>query len=191
VLEERESHRRRVGEVLAALGAAAEEAGDLRAAVRYSREQLALDPLSQDAARALIGRLGRAGDRAGAVAAYRTLREALRRDLDIEPSPQTRALVEELRTEAPSPADARPGPALPTALTRADSGPLVGRRDPLERLRETLAAGQRGRRRDGDGRRRGRRGQDGADRGVPTGSRARPPPVTAPSWRSPASATDA
>jgi DNA-binding SARP family transcriptional activator len=57
VLEERDRHRERVGEVLAALGAAAEEAGDMHLAARYSREHVALDPLSEDAARGLIRRL--------------------------------------------------------------------------------------------------------------------------------------
>jgi DNA-binding SARP family transcriptional activator len=136
VLEERDRHRQSVGEVLAALGAAAEEAGDLQLATRYSREEVALDPLSEDAARALIRRLARTGDRATAVASYRTLRAALRRDLGIEPSVQTRALVQEIQSEAPSSAGAAPPPALPGALTRADSGPLVGRGDALARLRQ-------------------------------------------------------
>ena len=63
VLEERQAHRERMATLLGALGAAAEQAGDLDRAVGYARERLALDPLSEDAARVLIG-----GSRAPAIA---------------------------------------------------------------------------------------------------------------------------
>src|SRR4051812_14268654 len=94
VLEERQLHRERVAAVLGALGAACEEAGDIRRAVRYAREQLALDPLSEETARVLIVRLVRAGDRAAAIAVYVALRESLRRELGVGPSPETGTLVE-------------------------------------------------------------------------------------------------
>ena len=97
VLEARAAHRHRAGEVLAALAGAAEEGDDLRLAVHYSRERFALDPLSEEAARALIRRLARADDRASAVASYRALRTGLRRDLGIEPSAETRTLVRRSR----------------------------------------------------------------------------------------------
>jgi DNA-binding SARP family transcriptional activator/tetratricopeptide (TPR) repeat protein len=135
VLEERAAHRDRTGDVLAGLAVAAEESDDLRLAVRYSRERLALDPLSEEAAQALIRRLARAGDRASAVATYRTLREGLRRELGIQPSAETRALVEEIETEVPPHAASRLPPPLPPALWRADPVPMVGRDDALERLR--------------------------------------------------------
>jgi len=136
VLEERDRHRERVGQVLATLGATAEEAGDLHLAVRYSREHVALDPLSEDAARDLIRRLARTGDRAGAVASYRALRAALVRDLGIEPSAETRAIADEIQRDASPSAGAPRAPALPAALTRADAGPLVGRDDALAHLRQ-------------------------------------------------------
>ena len=135
VLEARAAHRHRAGEVLAALAGAAEEGDDLRLAVHYSRERFALDPLSEEAARALIRRLARAGDRASAVASYRALRTGLRRDLGIEPSAETRTLVEEIESDVPRDAALRPPPALPAALWRADFAPMVGRDDALERLR--------------------------------------------------------
>jgi DNA-binding SARP family transcriptional activator len=73
VLEERRAHRERVGELLAVVGEAAEHAGDLGAAVRHARRRLELDPVSEDAARTLMRRLARTGDRAAAVAAYEAL----------------------------------------------------------------------------------------------------------------------
>jgi DNA-binding SARP family transcriptional activator len=86
VLEERRAHRERVGELLAVVGEAAEHAGDLGAAVRHARRRLELDPVSEDAARTLMRRLARTGDRAAAVAAYEAFRSALRRDLGMAPS---------------------------------------------------------------------------------------------------------
>jgi len=74
VLEERQAHRDRVAELLAALGEAAEEAGDAEAAVHLARRRLDLDPASEDAARVLMRSLARAGDAAAAVAAYESFR---------------------------------------------------------------------------------------------------------------------
>ena len=59
VLEERQAHRDRVAGLLAALGEAAEEAGDAEAAVHLARRRLDLDPASEDAARVLMGSLAR------------------------------------------------------------------------------------------------------------------------------------
>src|SRR5581483_7380817 len=89
-----------------------------------------LDPLSEDAARALIHRLAAAGDRAAALAVYERLRDRLRTELSIAPSALTRELVAELRVE--------PGadrPPLPRALARPPRSPLAGRREELARLR--------------------------------------------------------
>ena len=129
VLEERRVHRDRVLELLAA----AESAGDQEAALRHARRRLELDPASEEAARVLMRRLAAGGDRAAAVAVYEELRTALRRDLGMAPSADTRALLEELRSGQ---ADRRPAP-LPDALARAEHGPLVGRRDALAALRAT------------------------------------------------------
>src|SRR5215204_249565 len=99
VLEERRLHRDRVEELLVALGDAAEASGDPEAAVGYARRRLELDPVSEDAARVLMQRLARSGDRAAAVAAYEAFRVALREGLGMTPSAETRALVEELRRD--------------------------------------------------------------------------------------------
>ena len=63
------------------------------------------------------------------------LRESLRRELGVAPSPETRTLVEAIRNELPSPATMRSPPAVPPMLTRSGRGPLVGRSDALDRLR--------------------------------------------------------
>ena len=133
MLEARQAHRERVAALLGALGAAAEQAGDLDRAVERARERLALDPLSEDAARVLIARLARTGDRASAVAVYQGLRESLRRELRLAPSPETRALVQEILEERDA-STVRSPPSLPAALTRGAQDPLVGRHRQLARL---------------------------------------------------------
>ena len=131
VLEARRTERERAGELLAALGEAAEAAGDLHAAVAHARRRLELDPVSEDGARVLMRRLALSGDRAAAVAAYETFRAGLQRELGMAPSGETRALAEQLREEQ---RDARPEAGalpLPHALAHGAQPPLVGRHEPL------------------------------------------------------------
>src|SRR4051812_8707461 len=75
VLAARDDLRERLARRLGALADAAEAAGDHAAAVRWSREQVALDPLSEERGRALVRRLAAVGDRAAALGAYERLRE--------------------------------------------------------------------------------------------------------------------
>jgi DNA-binding SARP family transcriptional activator len=141
VLDERSAHRSRVAELLAAAADAAEEAGDLDAAVQYARRRLELDPVSEDAVRALMRRLDRIGDSAAAVATYETFRSTLRRELGMAPSPETRDLVEELRSDGRGEeTSAGLAPPLPGALVLGEQAPLVGRHDELHAL---LSAWQR------------------------------------------------
>jgi DNA-binding SARP family transcriptional activator len=55
------------------------------------------DPLDEDAARNLMTSLGKQGDTAGAARVYRRLVDALRRELDVEPEPETVALHEKVK----------------------------------------------------------------------------------------------
>jgi DNA-binding SARP family transcriptional activator len=135
VLEARAMHRERVGELLAAAGDAAEAAGDLEAAVQHARRRLDLDPVSEEAARALMRRLAGAGDGAAAVAAYAAFRAALRRELGMAPSAETRALADELRAGRAGARSDAAGAPLPGALAGAERWPLVGRREQLAALR--------------------------------------------------------
>ena len=144
VLEERQAHRDRVGELLAALGDAAEEAGDTEAALQHARRRLDLDPVSEDAARALMRRLARAGDAAAAVAAYETFRAALRRELGMAPSAETRALADELRSDRRAAGEEDRRLPLPDALSRGEGGPLVGRGEQLAALRAAWARASAG-----------------------------------------------
>ena len=89
VLAERDTYRERLAARLGALADAAEAGGDGAAAVRLTREQVALDPYSEERGRALVRRLAAEGDRAAALAAHERLRERLRTGLGIAPSAET------------------------------------------------------------------------------------------------------
>src|SRR4051812_48516897 len=67
VLAARDDLRERLAARLGALADAADADGDPAAAVRWSRAQVALDPISEERARALMRRLAAAGDRAAAL----------------------------------------------------------------------------------------------------------------------------
>ena len=135
VHEERRLHRDRMGELLVALGGAAEAGGDAEVAVGYARRRLEVDPVSEDAVRVLMRRLARTGDRGAAVAAYEAFRVGLREGLGMAPSAETRALVEDLRTGPDTEGPETGGLPLPGALTRIEHAPLVGRRESLAQLR--------------------------------------------------------
>jgi class 3 adenylate cyclase/DNA-binding SARP family transcriptional activator len=97
VYEARETHRRDVHDLLGRLADEAESSGDLDAALDRNREQVALEPLSEEAQSNLIRRLATAGDRASALAAYKAYGARLRRDLGIAPSAGIRDMAEGVR----------------------------------------------------------------------------------------------
>jgi DNA-binding SARP family transcriptional activator len=121
VLAARDAHRERRADALAALADGHERAGDVRAAVAADRRRLALDPLDEPACRDLMRRLAAAGDRAGAMAAYARLRDRMRRDLALSPSPESRAAMLALRD---GPADASPADAAPPEGAQPDRAHL-------------------------------------------------------------------
>src|SRR3954468_13225394 len=91
----RDEHRELVAGMLAGLADAASGAEGLR----WAREVVRADPLSEDAVRRLMRLLAESGDRAAALAAYARLEERLRRELRVVPSRRTRELVAGIRDE--------------------------------------------------------------------------------------------
>jgi len=102
---------RRAAEVADRLSARAEKNGDLGFAIRWARRWTELAVHDETAWRRLLSLLDRAGDRAGALAAYDSLAHRLLEELQIAPSPETRALADRIRAR--------------TALIPGD-GPLDG-----------------------------------------------------------------
>ncbi len=71
-------------------------AGDHEAAARAARRLLAGDPTNEEACRALMHALEASGRRNAALEQYRACREALARQLGVEPEPATRELHDRL-----------------------------------------------------------------------------------------------
>jgi DNA-binding SARP family transcriptional activator/TolB-like protein len=92
-------------------------------AAYWGRRAVSLAPLDERLLRRLIKLLDRVGDRAGAVREYELFARRLDDALELEPSPETRALVEEVRARSQVP---------PDRVTAATAGRPAGR-EPEER----------------------------------------------------------
>ncbi len=142
----RDAHRELVVELLTRL--ADESSGD--AALRWTRELVRTDPLSENAARRLMRLYAAAGDPAAALTSFARLEDRLRRELRVLPSRRTRELAAEIRAGAGATAEqhatepacgGRAGTLgrLPRALSA--HGPFAGRDAELARVRALLGQG--------------------------------------------------
>ncbi len=121
------------------LAGIASASGDGNATVKYLRLVIQTDPLREQAQRALIQAFASVGDYGAAVQTHRELRLMLRRELNTDPDPQTRAVFQQIRMQARLPV--RPAPSvsllphsdpprqLPSPLTA-----LVGRKSEMEQI---------------------------------------------------------
>jgi DNA-binding SARP family transcriptional activator len=88
---------RRAVEAVRRLSTQAEEAGNLAGALAWARRLTELAAYDETGHQRLILLLDRSGDRAGALMAYEGLTARFREELEVEPSPETRALAEGIR----------------------------------------------------------------------------------------------
>lgn len=79
------------------LSEAADRAGNASEAARCGRDAVRLAPDDETGVRRLIGLLDRWGNRASALQTYDSFAHRLRRELDLEPAPETRVLMEAVR----------------------------------------------------------------------------------------------
>lgn len=132
LLLKREYVRQQALGALAQLTAHYMQQRDFEAALRYARRQLELDPWREEAHRQAMRALWQAGRRSEALAQYEAGKRALADQLGVEPSAETQALYQQIRSttsgEAPHTVDSRLKP-LPTSLTA-----FVGRERELEQL---------------------------------------------------------
>jgi DNA-binding SARP family transcriptional activator len=146
VLNAQDECREQVIALLENLAEAAEEAGNRRLAVKWTREALEHDRLREGTYRLLMKRLTAMGEPAQAVAAYRRCKSALQSEVGITPSAETRRLFDELRTSA----DVRPVAVIVSGKDRREvkaSADLIGREKELSQLRaawEAAASGHGG-----------------------------------------------
>lgn len=118
---------------------------DLPCAIAYAQRILHHDPLREDAVRDLIGLSYQAGDRAGALQAYQRFVRRLEEELGATPMPETRALYEAVRRNAPlpeiDPATSVVQPVAPCPHNLpAPLNAFVGRAQDLVALRDLIVA---------------------------------------------------
>lgn len=89
--------RARVSDIAWSLSSSAEAAGEWITAARHARRAVELAVDVEGAAQRLIRLLDRAGDRAAAMAEFERLSSVLDREFGIPPSPETSALIAEVR----------------------------------------------------------------------------------------------
>lgn len=100
VLPERAAREQAYLTALEKLAAHALQGAEPATAVGYLRRAVAEDPLRESAYRGLMRALAASGNHAAATESYRELRLRLHRELNAEPDAETRALFEEIRSEA-------------------------------------------------------------------------------------------
>ena len=99
LLGERTRFTQQLSDLLEAeLNNLAQSKADLKLKVSNFRRLIAFDPTHEGASRALMRALAELGERAQALREYERCRNALRKALDVEPSPETRALANAVRT---------------------------------------------------------------------------------------------
>jgi predicted ATPase/DNA-binding SARP family transcriptional activator len=123
----------------------AREEGLASAAVSWARRAVELSPGDEEAMRELLRLMASAGDRAGAVLTYEAFVRRLAAEPGVEPSPETRDLVQEIRGPQPRidaalPSTGGTGPTVDGtgATLPHPTSPLVGRDREVVRLLELL-----------------------------------------------------
>ncbi len=137
VLPEREALRTDYVNALYALVVEHRSRRQWASAIRRARVLLQADPWREDTVRQLMSVQYESGDRAGALQTYAEFRRRLRKEMAVDPMPETRALWERITSNAPLSELPRP-PSAPSSPSHTGASPpslpFVGRRRELERL---------------------------------------------------------
>lgn len=136
--DQREALYRRQLRALEQLATAREEQGDYDSARDYARMQIEHEPWREEAHRQLMRLLAVQGRRAEAFAQYQACKDILRAELDVEPSAETEALLNQvmdgsLLVQVPTP------PVRQTSELPRLPHPLVGREADMAALRRLLS----------------------------------------------------
>lgn len=94
---ERERVRERAAAAARSLVTRAEAEGHLSDATRWARRVVELQPDDESALRRVLGLLDRTGDRSGALRAYEEFVRRMAQEYELEPSPETQAMVQHIR----------------------------------------------------------------------------------------------
>jgi predicted ATPase/DNA-binding SARP family transcriptional activator len=138
----REQLERQASTALHQLAAKHVERGQYDRAGEYARRRVGLEPWNKGAHRQLMRALALSGQRSAALAQYEACRRALKKELDVEPGPETARLYQQIRDGALAAprqeVHEQTGVSqrrhnLPASLT-----PLIGRRSELAQLEALL-----------------------------------------------------
>lgn len=116
--------RRRAAQALWAIADQEALAGHSVTALDAARRARDLTPDDERGTRQLITLLDRLGDRAGALRVYQQLVDRLAREFDAEPSPETKAVGDALRSAVPAPAVER-SPSVNAVVPAAEAPPAT------------------------------------------------------------------
>jgi len=95
---ESEELRRQLAEALSILSEDYCALGEVDKAIPFARRLIALDPLNESAHRQLMEIYIQAGQHSAALKQYQTCEQILRKELNLDPQPETRALYKKIRT---------------------------------------------------------------------------------------------
>ena len=132
-LVKREGLRRLALDALHRLADYHERRGAHEQVLRYASRQLELDPWREEAHRQVMLALALSGQRSAALAQYETCRRVLADELHAEPSKETTALYEKIKTESREPEGEQHTSSLPVSIT-----PFIGREDELAEIARLL-----------------------------------------------------
>lgn len=140
-LDDERAHRRRAALAAArTLAERATRAGDLEAAVRWSRRAVAIDATDEGTVRGLLEALAAAGDLPGALDAYGDFARRLDADFGVKPSREMTRLVQALNERpaattaemrALTPAEVRGAAGVTGVVQTASAGAIPGGAAPL------------------------------------------------------------
>lgn len=135
----REDLDRRALQGLALLAEVYERRGEYALSRQTAQRILDIAPWDEQAHQQLIRLFALDGQRSAAQNQYRALRRMLREQLDMEPSAETAALLEQIRAAGPGPSPALLRfPAAPAGLP-AFPTPFIGREQELDEIADLLA----------------------------------------------------
>jgi hypothetical protein len=140
---ERELWGRRGMEVLVSCAESHAQVGKVEEACGFAGRALGLQPMSETALRCALRCRALAGDRTGALALFERFHSRLAEEVGVEPSEETRSLMERVRRERAPRAEAQVAHDDGIPVVRP---PLEGRGQDLSRLLEAAAGSARARR---------------------------------------------
>jgi predicted ATPase/DNA-binding SARP family transcriptional activator len=147
-LVQSERARKCMDSVLAFLSARLDEHGRYEPLLENCLKWVEIDPLNENAQRALISAYAKTGQRSAALRQFNFFSQSLAEALEVAPEPETLALVEAIRRGQFSASKTQQQAGLPVAANRptelqqvslpAYSGPLIGRETELDQLAQLL-----------------------------------------------------